>query len=399
MDTTIARAHVTSNYDPNSVGTFEANIEDLKLEGVTINYVSPFAPQTEGGLLAFPKKGNIILVCKPSGSDAWYYLGSTFETVEEDLGSVGKVSNRTVIDKIDGNISRTTGSPSKQMFTSNHGQGLVISEEYGKSIQNIKTEIRSTTRKKISLIDTPALDSISIDSGNMSRITLTDTPIAGLFAPPAQAVLVDSNGPQKLTCHESSIDIAVNDGKDINITNGSTGQNAGIGDAGFGNINLQSDTGDINLFTTKGAGEPVGMNGAARHTDGRIFLQCLNPNGINQVIQIETKGLLPTNTIRLVSGGRIEIEALTGNIDLKSLLGSINLDAALGVNIRSLGGVNIASTAPVNIDGSPINLNSGIAPDIVDAAMDIPPPTLPLFTESYYSLVGLPTYTNGILPL
>lgn len=391
MDTVIAKAFVTSTFDKDMTATFEADIPDLGLHGVTINYVSPYVPQTNGGMLAMPKNLNVILVCKPSGSEEWYYLGSTFDFAD-DYGPDSRVDSETVAQKIDKTTTRTTGTPSKIFFTSNLGQGLVISEEYGEAIQNLKTEIKSSTRKRISLIDTPALDQIVLDSGNSSKITITDTPLGGLFAPPAQAILLDSNGPQQLTCQEANIDIAVNDGKDINITNGSTGFNAPPGDPGFGNINLQSDTGDINLFTTKGGGLPTGLNGAPRNTDGRIFLQCLNPQGVSQVIQLETRGTGGNCVIRLISSGKIELTSVQ-DIDIISG-GNINMRAAGNINTQTLAGsTNIISSGNINADAATINLNSGAS------TPPTPIPTVPPVATSYYPLAGIPTYTNGMFPL
>ena len=390
-NTRISKAQVSFRFDPTKRGVFTATVDAENNQSRPIHYVSPYASNSEGAFIAVPEVGVEILVCQPEGSDSWYYLGSTFtQPANTDPGKNRSVAKETAIERVL-DIYENSGFPMRQAFLSKKNAGLVMHEEYSKTMQNIKTVLKSSTRKKISLIDTPALDSIIIDSGNNSRITLTDTPQSGLFGPPAQAILIDSNGPQKLTCQEANIDIAVNDGKDINITNGSTGFNAAPGDTGFGNINLQSDTGDINLFTTKGAGLPNGLNGAPRNTDGRIFLQCLNPQGVSQVIQLETRGTGGNCVIRLISSGKIELQSVQ-DIDIISG-GNINMTAAGSINTLAGVSTNLQAGTSVNADAATVNLNSGTStPPIII-------PTVPPVATSYYPVVGIPTYTNGITPI
>jgi hypothetical protein len=227
-----------------------------------------------------------------------------------------------------------------------------------------------------------------MDTGKGSKITLTANPENALVGPPNKAIIVETIGPQQYLNYESQTDITVVDGRDLNLLNSSTGANCLPGSQHFGNINLQSDTGDINLFTTKGP-TPIALNGPRTALDGRIFIECLNPEGVDQLIQLQTAGASPNCVIRLRSSGRVEIQSLLGDIDLVSA-GSINLLAGTGnINMTApAGSVNIQGTAGINADGATINLNSGLS---------TPATPLPGFDYSYYFPLGIITPRNGML--
>ena len=390
MEQKISLAEVVNRFDISEKGTFYARIDAEGSEVLPVNYVSPYASNSEGAMVALPEIGVEVLVCKPIGSNSWYYLGATFapplsKKLKENTDDSKKTAMQRVLD-----LYGATGFPMKMAFLGKFGEGLVISEEKAKNpkIINLKTVLKGITTKHLSIIDSPMLDCIIMDTGKGSKITLTANPENALIGPPNKAIMVETLGPQRYLNYESQTDIEVIDGRDLNILNSSTGYNALPGSEKFGNVNIQSDTNDINIFTTKGP-TPVSPNGPRTATDGRIFIECLNPEGIDQVIQLQTAGASPNCVIRLRSSGKVEIQSLLGDIDLISA-GSINLLAGTGnINMTAPAGeVNIQGTAGINADGETINLNSGQSTPAV--------PT-PGFDFSYYYPFGIFTPRNGMI--
>jgi hypothetical protein len=383
----ISLAEVVRRFDASKKGIFWARIDEESNEVLPVTYVSPYASNGDGAFIAIPEPGVEILVCKPKEDSGWYYLGSTFEAPPSNKKGGNVISAvKTAIERVLG-VYAATGFPMKMAFVGKYGSGLIITDEITKDKQNVKTVLKSITKKKISLVDSPKLDAIYIDTGAGSKITLTDNPQNGLVGPPANAVLIETTGPQKLINAESQTDIVVLDGKEINVLNSSTGFNAAPGSEKFGNINLQSDTNDINLYTTRGPSSAA-PNGPRTNTDGRIFLECLNPQGIRQVIQLQTKGLGGDCVIRVKSSGKVEIQSIL-DIDVVSG-GNVNMLSAGNINITAAGEVNIQGGAGVNADGATINLNSGTSS-----------PAIPIITEdsSHYDPFGVLTYSNGIFPV
>jgi len=132
--------------------------------------------------------------------------------------------------------------------------------------------------------------------------------------------------------------MVVQDGRDLQLINNSTGSNKGVANPeAYGNVNLQSKNRDVNLFTKSGI--------------GRIFIECLNPNGSSEIIQLKTNG---NGTIRLIAT-KVEITADKLGVDANT----IDLQAAGDINLGAGGNVSIQAGGNVNADGSLINLNSG----------------------------------------
>ena len=131
-------------------------------------------------------------------------------------------------------------------------------------------------------------------------------------------------------------------------------------------MNIQSEKKDINLFT--------------KAEEGRIFIECLNESGSNQVIEIQTNGD-DTCAIRIKTNGKVDIEAEKIGINATD---SINMKAGAAINIEAGGNLSLKSGGTVFADGSPnIRLNEGgsqsAEPQIGNA-------------ESYYENEGVTTY-------
>ena len=365
MSQIISLAEVRDRTDASRNGSFLARIFELGNEDKRVQYVSPYASNGVGAFVGIPEVGTEILVCKPGGSDDWSYLGATF--TPEPLQVVGPripESDLLPLERAAPLLYKARGIPMQVQLTGAGGGGIVMSEEYNPDYINNKVEIKSSINKKITLSESPAISAIVLDSGNGSTIKLGDNPGEGTL--PARSIEVESVGPQKYINTESQTDIVVKDGRELQLLNNSTGANAAEDEkAKSGNVNIQSKLRDVNVFT--------------QAKEGRIFIECLNVNGNNQVIEIQTNGA--DGAIRIKTNGKVDIQAnniginATGNIDMKAG-GAINIDAGGNLSLRSGG--------TVYSDGSPdIRLNEGgsnfAEPNIGN-------------TESAYDNSGITTY-------
>ena len=239
--------------------------------------------------------------------------------------------------------------------------------------------------KKITMSDSPAQDSVILDSGNGSKLILTDNPDADSI--PSRALQVETVGPQKYLNLESQTDVVVSKGgRELQLINNANGVDWGDG-AICGNVNIQSRWKDINVFT--------------KAEDGRVFIECLNQNGNNQVIEIQTHGT--GGTIRLKTNGKIDIEAdsigiQTNNLDMKAN-SKINMQAPT-INLNGIVNASVVNSSfNGNITGSAgFAATAGSAPDGPASPVVVPAPFVPPAnpntgdSESYYGTEGITTY-------
>jgi len=336
---TISLAEVVYVGDAAANGSFQAVIKTLDDKPRTIFYVSPYASNGQGAFVAIPEVGTKILVCSPEKNDAWFYLGATF--IPEQAGAIGDaIPQPPPLERVVPNLYRSRGVPMQMALKSPNGAGLLISEEYTPKYINKKTEITSSTNKKISLIDSPAIDSIILDSGNNSKITLSNDPQN--FTVPAQAIQVESAGPQKYLNTRSQTDIFVGEnGRELQLINQGNGDIWGDFPGFCGNVNIQSDKKDVNIFT--------------KAAEGRIFIECINTSGSNQVIEIQTNG--EDGAIRIKTNGKVDISAKNIGINATD---SINIKAGGAINIEAGADLSLKSGGTVFADGTPnIRLNEG----------------------------------------
>lgn len=360
----ISLAEVGDRTDATLNGSFKAKVYVLDQAEVDVNYVSPYASNSNGGMVAIPEEGVEILVCSPQGSTSWYYMGATFAPEPEQVeGSRLPDGSVHPLARIDPENYKARGVPMRISLKSVNGAGLTLSEEYNPDYINKKTELKSTVNKTISLIDSPGIDAIILDSGNGAKITLTDDPKNQSV--PSRALQIETVGPQKYLNIESQTDIVVKDGRELQLINLSTGAKAPEGKPNLaGNVNIQSEKKDVNLFT--------------KADEGRIFIECINESGSNQVIEIQTNG--SDGAIRIKTKGKVDIEATDIGINAT---GNINMKAAGDLKMESGGVTSIKAGGNINADGSQIQLNGGMStaaePDIGNA-------------ESYYENEGVTTY-------
>ena len=364
----ISLAEVRSVVDPTRNGSFTAMVREQGNLELPINYVTPFGTMGEGGFVAIPSVGTTILVCKLSGSETgWYYLGTTFDKERNQVEGEKIKDHCSPLERILPGAYRANGEPNQTALLGDRGGGVTITDEGNSGgdspgFISSKVEIKSPTNKRITLNDSPAVDAITIDSGNNSKITVSNSPEKGEI--PESAVQVQTKGPQKYINTGSQTDLVVGKGgRELQLINKGNGVAWGDG-AICGNVNIQSEKKDVNIFT--------------KAEEGRIFIECLNESGSNQVIEIQTNG--QDGHIRIKTNGKVDIDAkniginATENIDIKAK--NIKMEAEEVISILAVEG-------NINADGTEIQLNGGMStpadPDIGN-------------TESYYGNDGVTTY-------
>ena len=364
--TIIQLAEVIDRVDPTNSGQFIARIAALGNELISINYTTPYASNEGGAFIAVPEVGTQVLVCQPTGSTSWYYLGATFAPQPKESTGALTIDNveLTPFEIAAPELTAALGVPMRLQWTGTQGEGIRIIDETNDSMMNKKVEINSIAGKKVSLNDNPTADALILDSGNGATIRLTDNPQMPSISP-ARAVLVNSEGPQRYINGKSQTSIAVVDGRELNLINDSTGL-MGSPVAPAGNVNIQSKWQDVNVFT--------------KGIDSKIFIKCLGTEGVDQVIEISTAGtgggidIKTQGKVNIIGSEGISIDSL-GPINMKG--SNINLEATAG-------GVNINSPGTINLKGTTVHL--------------MPPYSLPPITSPVrinvddYQGLGISTY-------
>jgi len=362
-------------------GTFMARVTDLADADQIVYYVSPYGSSAKAGMIAVPEVGTPILVCKPTDSHHWYYLGSTFapepiplsNEVQGGKSSAFEQSSKIThpFMRIDSNMGKVSGVPNSIVLQGNHGQGLTISDERdGYTTFGVKTELRSNG-KTITLSDSPGQDAITLNSGNNAKITLTQNPKDNPQKS-AGSIEVDCPGPQLHVSRESDLDMRVlGGGREINIQNNANGipwgnyQHANPTNP-CGNVNIQSDYGDVNIMS-----KSPGI--------GRVFIETVNSLGETQLIQLKTNG--PNGAIVLKTNGTLAIDA--GEVAIQSV-GNISMGCGGKFSVEANLGVAMDTGADITLEGATVNLAPGSAPTIpvepiITAAADTP-----LNTNDYF---------------
>ena len=357
----IRTAEVKERTSQNGVGTFLAILDnDKKRELRIINYVSPYASKDKAGMVAVPELGTTILVCRPAGSQEWFYLGSTFlpervpASSEVEGGSpiadnIGKVV--PPIQRVAPKLYSVGDVPSQVVLKGPYGQGLEInSQSDGETLVNVTTKLTSEG-KGLEIKDSPGQDSVSLTTGNNASITLTSNPQNNPDKP-ASTIQIESNGPQTHICKFSDLDLRVaSGGRELNVINKATGAQWGAFQHSnpiqpCGNVNIQSDWGDVNIMSKS----PL---------IGRIFIETVSTEGTTQLIQLATNGVDGTivlkgtrilldaqDTIEMQAGGGVYIN--TTKLDVTTVNG-MNLESARGdITIEpGAGNVSLAPGTPL----------------------------------------------------
>ena len=365
----ISLAEVRSVVDPTRNGSFTAMVHHEGNSEISINYVSPYGTLGEGGFVAIPSVGTTVLVCKPSGSKSgWYYLGTTFDKERNQVEGEKIKDHCSPLERILPKMYRATGTPGQSTFKNAHDAGVIITDEGNSGEDSTgfitsNVEIKSSTNKRITLNDSPAVDAITIDSGNNSKITVSNSPERGDI--PDSAVQIQTLGPQKYLNTGSQTDILVGEGgRELQLLNKGHGEDWGDVAGPCGNVNIQSYKKDVNIFT--------------KADEGRIFIECLNESGNNQVIEIQTNG--EGGAIRIKTKGKLDISAEFIGINATR---DINMKAGGTINLHSDQDLSLRSGETVYADGNEIRLNEDGA-EFADPNIGN--------TESYYGNDGITTY-------
>ncbi len=326
---------VWSNTDVNSLGRMLVKIDEFD-QAIEVKYVTPYKAGVNGGFIAIPEVGSKILVCQTDNyTEGWFYLGTIVDLPEpsQDPNKVLKgLDGETIVDK---EIYRARQVPQRIVIRSPMGNSLILSDSYNPKYFNVKAELKSSLGKKISMIDgggpEKKLDCILIRNEHGDRIKLTSE---GDTKSAARSLELETRGPQRMVSRESQIDMIVQDGKEINLVNNSTGMNRAPFPPDreqYGNINLESKNRDINV--------------TVRAVNGRVFIDAL---GIDGLIQIDSNNQI------IISGREVNIVSQQNtNVVAK---GNLNLVANNNINIRA------GNT--LTLDGTIVDISPNSPPDV-----------------------------------
>jgi hypothetical protein len=338
----IALAEVRENFDPDREGKIYAKIDGVGDSDKLIHMTNLYNSGSDGTVKTpAPLKGTSILVCQPENSDEWFYLATTgaellsnANTATEKLHDF-ESPNAIASDR--GNEGKGGSGRDNDLLIQNElGCGIELAQTLGAKNSVVHSKVFSGQGKKVLVSDSPEIDSVIIDSNAGAKISVTGNPKSRAL--PSQAVEINTVGPQTFLNLNSATNVVVQDGRDLQLINNSTGSNKGVANPeAYGNVNLQSKNRDVNLFTKSGV--------------GRIFIECLNPNGSSELVQLKTHG---NGTIRLIAT-KVEITAEKLGVEANS----IDLRSSGNINLGAGGSINMQAGGTVNADGSLINLNSG----------------------------------------
>jgi hypothetical protein len=335
---------VQDNFDPAQEGMIWVYCKESGEDLIPVNYVSPYSAGHRGGMVAIPEAGTMVLIVQPDNSNEWYYQGSIFSQeglIKDKENLIKEQTNGTVFDP---QTYKARGVPQQIIIQDPKGNQLKLSSSYNPRYINNRAHLKSAAGKMLILSDSPLMDCAILRNQHGDGLKITAQEDA---ASAARSAEMKSRGPQKYISTESQIDIRVIDGRDINVLNTSTGNNAAPGDQSekYGNVNLESENKDINL--------------TVRAVDGKVFI---NAKGSDGLVQIDSQGRM------YLSGEQgVDIVANAGDINLVSNAGNVNIQG-LSVNIlaqttaavqgttASLRGSGIAA-----IDGPALQLNSGLS--------------------------------------
>jgi hypothetical protein len=383
----ISLAEVRSTFDPKRNNAFLCKIQSLGDAEKSVKWTSPYATGGNGTLTTPPPPpGTMILVTQPDGCGDWYYMASTFSeeptiAESEQVGSEGGTGEGTMkgvkVSPAQRNenqerYSQSTGRPETITIKGDSGAGMDVTNLRSKKAQHLGVRLFTERGKVISMNDAPNVDTIKISTSHGSKneegictLTLGDAcDHPNNLAQPYFATLL-TTGFQNFWCIESGIDMRVLDGLECDIRNGSFGTNKNPDEPDkWGNVTVQSDFKDVNIFAQDSTGEGA-----------RIFIECLNEDGSNQVIQIQTNG--EGGAIRIKTKGKVDIEAENIGINAEN---QIDIKAGGNISLQAGGEFSIKADGNIAADGSEVHLNSGLSlPATPDIGND----------ESYYENMGL----------
>jgi hypothetical protein len=286
MNVQIAEVH--ENADPVGIGIFyvKTNNRDSLLK---VNYVSPYLNGGNSGFIAIPEIGARVLICKPDNDNEWYYLGTT--SVPGLGNSLVKNTDPNNTRLPDSRVYLASGRPQRYVFKSPLGNMLVLSDEKSESYYNVKAELKSPSGKGLKLIDSPNIDCVILENEHGDKIKITSK---ANEANAPRSIEIEAKGPVNIVSRDSALNLTVIDGKELNITNKSTGsKRSGPNDPTPGNINVVTDNGDVNIL--------------AKGSDSSVFIEA---QGSSSRIVLKSKGsidLSADGNVNIAAGGDVKV--------------------------------------------------------------------------------------------
>ncbi len=287
----IKTGEVTSNLDFMEQGFFYVRTAEIE-QPFKVNYCTPYYAGAQGGFVAIPEVGVKVLVCQTEDEDGWYYLGSVmgFGTGSNYNTPDNKLKDKGVLP--DKKLYRARQVPQRYIWKTPKGSHILFSEEYNPEFFNVKVELKSPSGKTLKLIDSPDTDCVILENEHGDRIKISSK---GNSATAPRSIEVETKGIVNIISRESSINLNVIDGREINIVNTSTGaKRSGSNDSSPGNINIKSENGDVNL-TVEG-------------DSGAIFLDAKGSNGHIVLRSAGEIDIEADKDIKISSGGNVVVQ-------------------------------------------------------------------------------------------
>lgn len=360
----VLEAKVESNIDSESTGRFTA-VRDSEI--YEVHYASPWGAigQKKGsGFFAIPSPEQKVLIIQPDESSTWYLL-----SVLHSGPFVGE-------SKVPKELYEKRDVPQQMVIRDPIGNELIFSHAYKKTF-NYKIQLKSSLGKKLVFLDSPTISEVRLENekGDGMLIRGKTAPQFASFPPPpaARSIDIKSSGPMSLVSRRSSLNIRIEDGKDINISNKSIGFNSLMSRFAsdmstfrtplfvpYGNVNIESDWRDVNITAGKTHGFLSKILSPFRIYDSPNLLYKENYRG---KVMIKARGSAPTlpfeqgAIVQISSDGSIILKSLSGKIYIKGDV--LNLRGDTEVNIESRGNVNIQAgeifkaTAGTNYPANP----------------------------------------------
>lgn len=250
----IRKVQVIDNTDFTEMGTVK--VKDTftgltrKHEPYCVIYTSPYYAHNEGGIIAIPEVGVMILICKPDNDDNWFYMSSV---VAPNPG-MAKVSDKGALIKgrkiiHSDEIYRARSRPEALAFSSSEGNELNLKDSHNPGYFNSQVQLKSSAGKQIAAIDSPQIDAVIIRNEHDDYLKISSN-ANGSMGP--RSIELECQGNMRLNCREANLDISVEDGRELNIHNNSTGSHRiSSNDSSPGNINIKTDWGDVNITVQK----------------------------------------------------------------------------------------------------------------------------------------------------
>ena len=289
---------VVDNFDLTETGLIKV-VDETTSKGDThepyaIYYTSPYYAKHEGGMIAIPEIGTRVLICKPENDYNWYYMS----TIVNSSPAMAKADPNTLLKdrKIihDKEIYRARYKPEGITVQSPEGNEVTLRDSHNPRYFNIKAGLKSGSGKRIEANDSPNIDAVIMRNEHNDYIRINANSNG---ANSSRSIDAECLGNVKLTSREGNMDLLVEDGRELNISNTSTGsQRISEKDTSPGNINVISLWGDINISVEKSK-------------TGSIFITV---KGANSHIVLQSEG-----TVDIAGKKGVNITSDEGNVIVK----------------------------------------------------------------------------------